>query len=79
MQDKSLINEKGNFSNKSKVSTAFHEILTPEQVIAYLQIKRATLYDWVYRDKIKYYKLGKLLRFKKSEIDELLVSNSSKD
>lgn len=43
-------------------------LLTAKQVSELLEVKRATIYDWVWRGVIPYVKLGRLLRFKKPEI-----------
>ena len=49
--------------------------LTPDEVCAYLAMPKATLYTWVSLGKIPAHKLGRLLRFKKDEIDELMETN----
>jgi excisionase family DNA binding protein len=46
------------------------QILTIEELSAYLKISRFTIYDWVYHKRIPYLKLGRYLRFKKELIDE---------
>lgn len=45
-------------------------LLTIEELSKYINIKKATVYDLVYRKKIPYIKIGRLLRFKKSFIDQ---------
>ncbi|MDB4349732.1 helix-turn-helix domain-containing protein [Omnitrophica bacterium] len=40
----------------------------------YLGIKVATVYDWVYRRKLPYYKMGRLVRFDRGEIDKAIQS-----
>lgn len=49
--------------------------LTPDELCAYLAMPKATLYTWVSLGKIPAHKLGRLLRFKKEEIDELMETN----
>lgn len=44
------------------------KLLTARQVSELLEVKIATVYDWVYRGLIPYVKLGRLVRFKKTEI-----------
>ena len=41
----------------------------------YLGIKTSTLYAWVGEKKIPHYKVGQLVRFKKSEIDLWMEQN----
>ncbi len=45
------------------------EFLTIEEVSEYLGIKKSSLYAKVERKEIPYYKVGRLIRFKKSDID----------
>lgn len=44
------------------------KLLTARQVSELLEVKISTVYDWVHRGVIPYVKLGRLLRFKKTEI-----------
>lgn len=46
------------------------ELLTAKEISAYLSLHLHTIYNWVYARRIPYYKVGKSLRFKKSEILE---------
>jgi len=43
--------------------------LTVEDVSAYLNVKPSTIYSWAKVVGIPHFKLGKMLRFKRSEID----------
>ena len=45
------------------------QILTLNELSDYIKVSRFTIYDWVYRKKIPYIKLGKNLRFRKELID----------
>ena len=45
------------------------QLLNIDEVAQYLNVKKATIYDWVYHKRIPYIKLGKCLRFKKELID----------
>ena len=45
------------------------EILDIDELSEYLKIKKSTLYSKVERKEIPYYKIGHLIRFKKSDID----------
>ncbi|HUI63759.1 MAG TPA: helix-turn-helix domain-containing protein [Bacteroidota bacterium] len=46
-----------------------HEIMTLEEVAAYLKLKPQTIYTWAQEKKIPAAKLGKEWRFKKSVVD----------
>ena len=46
------------------------EIMTLEEIAAYLRLKPQTIYTWAQEKKIPAAKLGKEWRFKKSIIDE---------
>jgi len=50
-----------------------NDILTLEEVAAYLKLKPQTIYTWAQDKKIPAAKLGKEWRFKKSIIDEWIV------
>lgn len=50
-----------------------NEIMTLEEVAAYLRLKPQTIYTWAQDKKIPAAKLGKEWRFKKSMIDEWFV------
>ena len=47
-----------------------NEIMTLEEVAAYLRLKPQTIYTWAQEKKIPAAKLGNQWRFKKSIIDE---------
>jgi len=44
------------------------KLLTARQVSDLLEVKVDTVYDWVHRKVIPYVKLGRLLRFKKTDV-----------
>lgn len=44
------------------------KLLSAKQVSELLEVSQATVYDWVSRGRIPYVKLGRLIRFKKTEI-----------
>lgn len=52
------------------------KLLTAKQVSELLEVKTSTVYDWVYRDVIPYIKLGRLVRFKKTDIFHWLDTHS---
>jgi excisionase family DNA binding protein len=51
------------------------DIMTLEEVAAYLRLKPQTIYTWAQEKKIPAAKLGKEWRFKKSIIDEWFVQH----
>lgn len=46
--------------------------LTTEEVAHYLGIKVSTIYAWVHTRQIPYYKVGRLVKFRISEIEDWL-------
>ena len=50
-----------------------NDIMTLEEVAAYLRLKPQTIYTWAQDKKIPAAKLGKEWRFKKSIIDEWFI------
>ena len=52
-----------------------HDIMTLEEVAAYLRLKPQTIYTWAQEKKIPAAKLGKEWRFKKSIIDEWFLQH----
>ena len=51
--------------------------LSVEEIAGYLGVKRATIYKWVHLDKIPSHKVGRLLKFKSSEIDKWVKSGKA--
>ncbi len=54
------------------------EIMTLEEVAAYLRLKPQTIYTWAQEKKIPAAKIGKEWRFKKSIIDEWFIQHIDK-
>jgi len=50
----------------------YHEIMTVEEVAAYLRLKPQTIYKWAQEKRIPAAKLGKEWRFRKSVVDRWL-------
>ena len=46
------------------------KLLSPEQVCEMLQVKRSTIYSWVFTRKIPFVKLNGVLRFKEKAINK---------
>jgi excisionase family DNA binding protein len=51
------------------------DIMTLEEVAAYLKLKPQTIYTWAQEKRIPAAKLGKEWRFRKSIIDEWFISH----
>jgi excisionase family DNA binding protein len=52
-----------------------NDIMTLEEVAAYLRLKPQTIYTWAQDKKIPAAKLGKEWRFKKSIVDEWFIQH----
>jgi excisionase family DNA binding protein len=52
-----------------------NDIMTLEEVAAYLKLKPQTIYTWAQEKKIPAAKLGKEWRFRKSIIDEWIIQH----
>jgi len=52
------------------------EIFTPESLAEYLKVDRSWIYKKVHDKEIPFFKNGKYVRFKKSEIDKWIERNS---
>jgi excisionase family DNA binding protein len=55
-----------------------NDIMTLEEVAAYLKLKPQTIYTWAQEKKIPAAKLGKEWRFKKTIIDEWIIQHMDK-
>jgi len=53
-------------------------LLNIKELSQILNVKAGTIYDWVHKDLIPYYKLNKLVRFQESEINEWLQTKRHK-
>lgn len=51
--------------------------LSVDEVAAYLGVKRETIYKWISRRKLPAHKIGRLWKFRVSEIDRWVVSGAS--
>ena len=58
--------------DKSRVPSRDNEILTIEEVAAYLRLTPQTIYKWAQEKRIPAAKLGKEWRFRKSIVDRWL-------
>jgi excisionase family DNA binding protein len=55
-----------------KTDGGYHEIMTVEEVAAYLRLKPQTIYKWAQEKRIPAAKLGKEWRFRRSVVDRWL-------
>lgn len=51
-------------------------LMRAKEVAELLKVGKATPYAWVYRRRIPFVKLGRSLRFKQSDIEQLIQSGS---
>jgi PTS system nitrogen regulatory IIA component len=47
-------------------------LLTVEEIARYLKVRPSTIYQWTHQGFIPHIKLGNLVRFRKSRVDEWL-------
>ena len=66
-----LLTEIGCYSEILSI-TAMEKLLTIDQLCSLINLKKATVYDFVYRKRIPYVKIGRLLRFREDLIEEWL-------
>lgn len=59
-------------------NSASEQWVSVEQVAAHLNVKALTIYKWLERKKMPAHKVGRLWRFKISEIDRWVKSGSAK-
>ena len=52
------------------------KLLTARQVADLLEVKVSTVYDWASRNTIPYVKLGRLVRFKKTDVFRWVESHT---
>lgn len=51
--------------------------LSVDEIAAYLGIKRETVYPWITQKNMPAHKVGRLWKFKKSEVDEWVRSGKA--
>ena len=51
-------------------------LLTVQEVAEILGLEVSTIYDWVYRKKISYIKIGRLLKFDPENIQNFISSHT---
>ena len=51
--------------------------LSVAEICTYLGIKRDTVYKWISKKQLPAHRVGKLWKFKVSEVDEWVKSNSN--
>lgn len=63
----------------SPVVDSSTDLLTPKEAAEYLRVPIKSIYHRVQRKTLSHIKLGRLLRFKKSELDRVLKVKSAID
>lgn len=51
-------------------------LMRVKEIAEYLNVPESTIYNLTFREAIPHYHIGKVLRFKKSDVDKWLESNS---
>jgi excisionase family DNA binding protein len=49
------------------------ELLTIDEAAEYMRLAKQTLYDYVHKKRVPYYKAGKKLLFRVTELDKWLI------
>lgn len=53
--------------------------LSVEEIARHLAVSKETIYRWLEREKIPAHRMGKLWRFKPSEVDEWVIRGGAQD
>lgn len=53
--------------------------LSVEEIAAHLGISKETIYRWVDHEKIPAHRVGRLWKFKASEVDQWIISGGAKE
>ncbi|MFB0562992.1 MAG: helix-turn-helix domain-containing protein [Candidatus Lokiarchaeia archaeon] len=62
---------------RNRIKSFLEDLLTPEELCSMLKVKKQRLYEWVHLNRIPYIKVGRFLRFSRSDIEAWLQSKSS--
>ena len=54
------------------------QLVNVDQLAGYLGVKESTVYQWVHEGKLPNYKVGKLVKFRISEVEDWLKSRHRK-
>ena len=73
-QKKQLKIEEKNKKSQIFDNQIVHKLISPQYLANHLGISIKTIYDWVYKGKITYFRIGRLLRFKPADIESELNS-----
>ena len=55
-----------------------NKLITVKELAAILGVEISTIYDWTYRRRIEYVKVGKLLRFSPEAVEKFISSNTKR-
>lgn len=64
--------EKAQVANTDYARNVCPTLISIDELAAILRIQKGTIYNWVYRRKIPYVKVGRLVRFDLNEIAKYL-------
>ena len=53
--------------------------LSVDEIAAYLGIKRDTVYNWIAKKQMPAYRMGRLWKFRKEDVDEWVKSGGADD
>lgn len=57
-------------------SDGLKDLMTPEELCSLLKVKKQRVYEWVHLGRIPYIKVGRFLRFSRTQINEWLEANT---
>jgi excisionase family DNA binding protein len=52
--------------------TDFDKLYTPQELATTLSVERMSIYNWIRRGKLKAYKIGGVVRIKRSDVTEMM-------
>ncbi len=64
--------ENDQVANTGNAASACPTLISIDELASLLRIQKGTIYNWVYRRKIPYVKVGRLVRFDLNEIAKYL-------
>lgn len=71
--------KKNEATNKQEVNSNIEKWVTLKEIQAYLGVGRDTILQWIEKREMPAYKVGRLWKFKYSEVDEWVRSGGSDD
>jgi excisionase family DNA binding protein len=62
-----MVNKRTDFDR-----TDFDKLYTPQELATTLSVERMSIYNWIRRGKLKAYKIGGVVRIKRSDVTEMM-------